>query len=251
MPAFTTQDIAQLGTILGIWAHPDDETFCMAGIMMAAIGNGQKVACVTATRGEKGSHDEERWPAATIGQVREKEMAEALKIIGCSGHHWLDYIDGELEQVTTSEAVAKIAAVISQVQPDSIFSFGPDGATGHSDHITVSHWAQQAADAAGSDATIYRNVDSLEWYQRSGQELDKKFDIYFNTDMPPLVPEADMDLLFKLPNDICRRKTSALRVQPSQTDVMFKNTTSAEMHDLVCTEGFMIARPGRPKNHAD
>lgn len=248
MPAFTTKDIQKLGTILGIWAHPDDETFCMAGIMMAAKANGQHIACVTATRGEKGSQDLVRWPLETLGEVREKEMHEAMKVIGCTEHQWLDYIDGTLSEVNTAEAVDKIAAVIREVQPDSIFTFGPDGTTGHSDHITIGQWAAMAADAAESHATLYQNVDSLEWYNRSGHELDKKFNIYFNTDAPPLVPEAEMDLLFKLPNDICRRKTNALRVQTSQTEAMFKSTTTAQMHDLVCTEGFMIARPGAQKH---
>lgn len=244
MTAFTTQDIKKLGTILGVWAHPDDETFCMAGIMMAAVANGQHVACITATRGEKGSQNPQRWPLETLGKVREQEMEAALKVIGCKHHEWLDYIDGELPQVDTDEAVGKIARIISQVRPDSIFSFGPDGATGHPDHITVSHWTQLAADTAGSTATIYRNVDSREWYERSGYELDKKINIYFNTDQPPLIAEADMDLLYKLPNYICRRKTNALRMQTSQTEIMFNSIDPAVVHDLVCTEGFMIARRG-------
>jgi len=30
-------DIKMLGTILSVWAHPDDETFSCAGIMAQAI----------------------------------------------------------------------------------------------------------------------------------------------------------------------------------------------------------------------
>ena len=49
-----------LGTILGVWAHPDDEGYLSAGIMAQAMRNGQRVVCVTATRGE--AADPEQWP---------------------------------------------------------------------------------------------------------------------------------------------------------------------------------------------
>ena len=36
------------GTILGVWAHPDDETYVSAAHMMRALGAGDRVVCVTA-----------------------------------------------------------------------------------------------------------------------------------------------------------------------------------------------------------
>jgi len=60
----------ELGTVLGVWAHPDDETYLSAGLMAQAARDGERVVCVTATRGEGGSMDEERWPSATMGAVR-------------------------------------------------------------------------------------------------------------------------------------------------------------------------------------
>ncbi|MGH3589327.1 MAG: PIG-L deacetylase family protein, partial [Pseudonocardia sp.] len=44
-----------LGTILGVWAHPDDETYLCGGLMARAARSGDRVVCVTATRGEQGS----------------------------------------------------------------------------------------------------------------------------------------------------------------------------------------------------
>ena len=55
-------DANPLGTILGVWAHPDDETWLSAVHMMRAVRAGDRVVCVTATRGELGSTDPERWP---------------------------------------------------------------------------------------------------------------------------------------------------------------------------------------------
>ena len=51
-----------LGTMLGVWAHPDDETYLAAGLMAVGVRQGNRVVCVTATRGEEGSWDEGRWP---------------------------------------------------------------------------------------------------------------------------------------------------------------------------------------------
>ena len=39
----------ELGNILGVWAHPDDEAYLTAGIMARAVRNGSRVVCVTAT----------------------------------------------------------------------------------------------------------------------------------------------------------------------------------------------------------
>ena len=72
----------ELGTTLGVWAHPDYETYLTAGLMARAVRNGSRVVCVTATRGEGGSFDEERWPTATMGQVREAELMRGLAVLG-------------------------------------------------------------------------------------------------------------------------------------------------------------------------
>ena len=61
-PARTITDAARLGTVLGIWAHPDDEAFLSAGLMAAARDAGQRVVCVTATLGEHGTSDPGSWP---------------------------------------------------------------------------------------------------------------------------------------------------------------------------------------------
>ena len=60
--------MAELGTILGVWAHPDDETYLTAGLMARAADDGERVVCVTATKGEGGSWDEKRWPSETMGE---------------------------------------------------------------------------------------------------------------------------------------------------------------------------------------
>ena len=65
-----TLEVADLGTILSVWAHPDDETFLAAGHMAATADAGARVVCVSATAGERGTDDPGRWPPDRLAQVR-------------------------------------------------------------------------------------------------------------------------------------------------------------------------------------
>lgn len=215
----TRDDIKSLGTILGIWAHPDDETFSMAGIMAMAVRNGQTVACVTATRGEKGVQDESRWPAEHLGQIRSDELKAALDILGVTNHCWLDYPDGGCNQVNEQEAVDKITDCIRQYQPDTILTFGPDGMTGHPDHQTVSRWATLARDAAGSQAKIYHSIQTPQQYEDM-IEADKQFNIFFNIDKPPVCEAGNCAICFEMDDELYHLKLQALRAMPSQTEGM-------------------------------
>ena len=81
-PARTITDAARLGTVLGIWAHPDDEAFLSAGLMAAARDAGQRVVCVTATLGEYGTSDPGSWPPTRMARVRERELQASLAALG-------------------------------------------------------------------------------------------------------------------------------------------------------------------------
>src|SRR2546429_557244 len=105
-------DVRDPGTNLRVWAHPDDETYLSAALMSVGGHRGQRVTWVTATRGEKGTWDEERWPSETMGAVREAELMECLRILGVKDHRWLDYVDAECPDVPFEEAVGKIVAIM-------------------------------------------------------------------------------------------------------------------------------------------
>ncbi|MEX0754409.1 MAG: PIG-L family deacetylase [Actinomycetota bacterium] len=98
----------EYGTVLGVWAHPDDETYLSAGLMASAVDAGERVVCVTATRGEEGSFDEERWPSDRMGRIREGELLRCLEILGVTDHRWLDMHDGTLPTEDASSAVDRI-----------------------------------------------------------------------------------------------------------------------------------------------
>lgn len=211
--------MSDLETILGVWAHPDDETYLTAGLMAAAVGAGERVVCVTATKGEAGSQDEKRWPSATIAEAREKELLEALAILGVSEHHWLGYIDGQCHTVDDREAVGKIAAFIQEVNPDSIFTFGPDGDTGHLDHIAVSRWTTTAfEETAKRGAKLYYPTVTPEWSKRFVPTL-RGFNVYGDReDLPVITAKDELGIDFTLPGDLMDLKFKALAAQVSQTE---------------------------------
>lgn len=235
----TPQDVKLLGTILCVWAHPDDESFSCAGIMAAAIANGQKVICSTATKGEAGIQDQSRWPADKLGEIRANEMQEALNHLGVNHHIWLGYKDGKCQQVDDDEAVSKIRELIAQYKPNSILTFGPDGMTGHPDHQAVSHWVDKASD--GTNIKVFHAVEEEDRYQKYMIEADKKFNIYFNIDKPPVYQASHCDIAFKLPSDVLFKKRLALKSMPSQTERMFLNTPTEMMNAMLAQECFILA----------
>jgi len=239
----TPQDVRQLGTILSVWAHPDDESYGAAGIMAAAVENGQRVVCLTATKGELGVQDESRWPAAKLGDIRATELQEALHILGVREHSWLGYRDGDCDKIAKDEAVAKIKAFVQKVQPDTVLTFGPDGLTGHPDHQAVSRWVDEAV--KGSKITVYHVVQEATSYEEFLKEADRQFNIFFNIDQPPVYNESECDIAFYLTPEQFNKKKRALLAMLSQTEAMFKNTPPGFAESVLRCECFQRAGSDR------
>jgi LmbE family N-acetylglucosaminyl deacetylase len=231
-------DIKQLGTIMGIWAHPDDETFCSGGIMAQAVMNGQQVICVTATKGEKGIQDEQKWPAETLGETRTHELAAALKILGIQHHHWLNCADGSCNTADKTEVVSQLNKLIEQYKPDSILTFGPDGLTGHPDHQAVSGWVSEAA--KGTGAKVYQAAQLRSLYEET-READERFDIFFNVTRPILSEEGDCNLVFELSPELLNQKCQALQAMPSQYQKMHEGLGDELFQKMFSKEAFKLA----------
>jgi LmbE family N-acetylglucosaminyl deacetylase len=59
-------------------------------------------------------------------------------------HEWFGYPDGRLTDVPRTELVDRIATVLEQERPDVVLTFGPDGITGHPDHVAVGRATDEA-----------------------------------------------------------------------------------------------------------
>ena len=230
MTNIMADDVGQLGKILGIWAHPDDETFTSGGLVSLACANHQKVGCITATRGEGGVYHPEKWAAEEIARTRTEELEAAQRILGISENHWLDFADGSCARIDDNQAVSRILPIIESFQPDTIVTFGPDGITGHDDHRAVSRWARLSAERSGRPVKVLYAVVSAEAYNRYLRDMDKELDIFFHIDEPSLYAKQECFLALELSDEISHQKCRALQAMPSQTSDMLEKFSV----DYVC-----------------
>ena len=237
--------IRAMGTILFVGAHPDDETFCSGGILAVAARNGQRVICVTATRGEKGVQDEARWPVAEIAAIRERELAAALRELGVTEHHWLSYKDGECATAGEDDAARAIAALIEHNRVDSVITFGPDGLTGHSDHCTMSRWVDSAVHISTRKPRIFHIVQPRQTYEAALKAAHEKLNIFFNIKRPKLVEEPQCAVYLHLDSDAAVRKYLALKVMPSQTERLLQVVPPEQFGAAFGIEAFLEATYAR------
>ena len=235
--------MAVQGTILGVWAHPDDEAYLSAGVMAMAVHAGSRVACVTATRGEQGSPDEQLWPTATLADVREAELEASLGILGVDEHEWLGYPDGGCAEVPPAGAVERIADAIRRVEPDTVLTFGPDGMTGHPDHRTVSAWTTRAfAQAASPGARLLYATKTAAWADRFSQVVEPLG--VFDGSGPPCTPEAELAIALRLDQPYLDLKLAALRAQASQVMGLSEAMGDVTYRDWVADEWFRLGATG-------
>lgn len=207
------------GTVLGIWAHPDDETYLSAGLMTRAVESGDRVVCITATRGEAGSTDPNRWPPGPpLAAVRTAESAAAFELLNVTEHHWLDYPDGGCANVDPQVAIGAIMEIARAAEPNLVVTFGRNGMTGHSDHRAVHRWATAACEALSPKPTLWHAVhteDFLAKYQQRLTELGAFLD------GEPDRAKASEAVVLRLSEDEHERKWQALLAQTSQTESFF------------------------------
>jgi len=123
--------------LLGVFAHPDDEVFCVGGTIARCAEAGAETAVVSLTQGEAGViRDAAAATRRTLGAVRSTELARAADALGVHQATCLNLGDGCLEHHDLAEIAATARTVIEQFEPDVVVTFGPDGAFGHPDHVT-------------------------------------------------------------------------------------------------------------------
>jgi LmbE family N-acetylglucosaminyl deacetylase len=235
---------AELGTILSIWAHPDDETYLAGGIMAAARANRQRVLCVSATAGEHGTDDPVTWPPARLGQVRRWEAAAAMAVLGLHEHRFLGYEDGTLS-ADDDTGIAHVCRLLDEIRPDTILTFGADGMTYHPDHIAVHHWVTTAWKQRGCPGQLYYATSSIEFIERF-RDLFEEWNMYMSDERPTGVPAARLDIHLRLAGCTLDRKLTALRAMATQTSGLIAKLEPATYAAQVGEEWFVTASQPAP-----
>jgi LmbE family N-acetylglucosaminyl deacetylase len=232
--------VGDLGTILGIWAHPDDEVYLSGGLMAAARDAGQRVVCVTATRGEHGTDDPIAWPPARLAAIRTRELQASLAVLGVHDHRLLGIADGRCAARSGFAVVERLTSIIQEVRPDTIVTFGPDGLTGHEDHQVVSRWATAARMLAAADADLLYATTTVEHVDR-WQRVHDRLGVYLVPGLPLRRTSAELALDLRLDADLLERKLAALRAQASQTAALIARFGEEHFREWVAVEAFVSA----------
>jgi LmbE family N-acetylglucosaminyl deacetylase len=145
--------------LLYIYAHPDDESFGVAGVSRKYADEGVDIAIVTATRGDAGRAGEPPLCSREgLASRREAELREAARILGIAHVSVLDYHDKHLAEAAPDKIRRELVQTIRRHRPQVVVTFDPNGANLHPDHVAISRFAGDAIAAA----------DDPRWYSDTG-----------------------------------------------------------------------------------
>jgi len=153
---------------MAVLAHPDDESFPIGGTLAKAAASGVEVTLVTATSGGLGIRDCSEQEAI---RRREIELRAACAALGIADLVLFGYPDGHLAEQDSEAATERLSRLLFDRQPHVLITFGPDGLSGHPDHIRVGEWTRAAwerAAAMGWRPRLYHLVPSPATAQACG-----------------------------------------------------------------------------------
>jgi LmbE family N-acetylglucosaminyl deacetylase len=156
-------NVAHPLTVAGVFAHPDDETWSLAGAFALLVPKGVRGVVWTATRGQAGQIAEGSGATRdTLAQVREAEERAAMAAVGVERVFFGDFVDGQVEQADRDALTTAVHEFLERERPDVVVTMEPGGVTAHPDHMAVSA-ATQAAFAAYVAAPQEREARFYYW----------------------------------------------------------------------------------------
>ncbi|MPZ67528.1 MAG: hypothetical protein GEU83_19215 [Pseudonocardiaceae bacterium] len=132
--------------ITAVLAHPDDESRIMGGTLALAARRGWRVTLYCATAGEAGDPS---MAAPAVAQLRERELGAACRALGIEQFRLGRLPDGGLADADVDAVVEDVVRHLRAVRPEVVVTFGPDGRSGHPDHIAIGRFTEIAFRVAG------------------------------------------------------------------------------------------------------
>jgi LmbE family N-acetylglucosaminyl deacetylase len=229
-------------------AHPDDDTFSATGT--AALHSDDpdfRLTVVVVTSGEAGEiSDPSLATPETLASVREEEDRASWAALGRSPdrHEFLRYPDGGVARQDRAELVDRVASILREERPQVVITFGPDGVTGHSDHVAVgaatteAFYRLRAEGVAGLDRLLYNVLarSTIEWLSaeivaRGGDPIDSSAPY-----QPGGVPDEDIGVSIDCAG-VWRRRFDALFEHKTQgSGDLFPEDLREQMLSVECFE---------------
>lgn len=226
--------------LLGVWAHPDDESYLSAGLMGRVIDAGGQVTVLTATDGEHGFADDDPRPPAARAALRRAELRDAMSAVGVTDVRHLGLPDGGLTVVAGNSLINSVSCLIRELEPDTIVTFGPDGVTGHPDHICISSAATRAWREAERGQLLYA-CHPASWWDEFAPVHER---IGLTGDGPGTVtPDDEVVLTVDLDPAELDRKRSVMAGHHSQTAALAGQMGEETYRRWITTEWFRAPEP--------
>jgi LmbE family N-acetylglucosaminyl deacetylase len=242
--------------LAAIVAHPDDDTWGVAGtVALHADDPALRFVLVHVTSGEAGQIAEGSGATReTLGAVREEEDRRSWIALGRQPdrHEWFRLPDHRVEEEPYDDLVERIATVLREERPDVVITFGPEGITGHPDHITVGRAATEAfhlvrAEGGGGLARLLHNSLPQSWMDAWNEQLVAAGREPFDPERlyhPRGVPDATIGVVVDC-SPVAARKLAALREHVTQAGEEDDLGDEEEGLEALGREAFVLAWPPR------
>jgi LmbE family N-acetylglucosaminyl deacetylase len=141
-------------SLLGVFAHPDDESLACGGLLAWCAALGVRVSLLCVTRGQHGPGGDTGAGASpdSLGHTRLRELRHAASTLGIAELSVLDHEDGMLPWGDAQRLEDDLLQAIRRTAPDVVITFDEDGLYWHPDHIAVHERTTTAVTRLGADA---------------------------------------------------------------------------------------------------
>jgi N-acetylglucosamine malate deacetylase 2 len=214
--------------LLAVFAHPDDESFGMAGTLAKYAAAGVVTALICATRGEAGRSNGLADSPKALGALRTRELECAARALGIRELELLDWPDGDAAGWDLDSLAGQIEGLIRRIGPHVIATFDGEGITRHPDHIAVHRATLQALhaepDRLGVRRVFYQVVTCEEEASPEGPEI---------ACIPPEAVDVTVDI--RAYEALKRRALECHRTQAADTCWMLdrpEGSLTAEQYQL-------------------
>jgi LmbE family N-acetylglucosaminyl deacetylase len=253
--------------LVGLHAHPDDESIFTGGAIAAAVGAGWRVVLIVATEGDLGSR-----PASggDTGAHRRDEALAAAAVLGIERVEFLGYGDsgylppsgpladagvararglraGTLASAFVEGVALRVREILTEEGASVLTSYDANGVYGHIDHVQVHEIAERSVE--GTDCGLVEATISRSRLRSLRRELIGRglvSDLWplalveqFGVEDAPALVEVDVSA--HLPTKLTAVAAHSSQVVEAAT---FMGLPAGAFHHLLGTEWYRIARVG-------
>jgi LmbE family N-acetylglucosaminyl deacetylase len=228
--------------LLCVFAHPDDESYGPGGTIARYALEGVDINLLMFTCGEAGTIGiSKELSREALCRLRVDELAAACSALGIQEHRILGTPDRGVAEIDPAWAVDQIVRDIKKYQPQVLLTFHHRGVSGHSDHIAVARYLDEAFNRVSGDpgapAKLY------------GYGVTKRLaELYRRPNVVPL-EDGEIDAVLEIPDAAMDRKLEAIRRHETQYDFYLTQQEKFDYRNETRPEHFHLRQTVLPKSN--